>query len=424
LACVLPSTIRDIFVMNKHLKFALYTLLTFSSALHALTPDERLLAAAEAGDLIGIAQALADGANIEAKTHNGLTPLHLLATHDNHLDALAFLLAHDANIEARCKEGKTPLHVAAYMGNVDALDLLLAHGANIEAQDNFSGIPRGRTPLHIAATKGYVGAINLLLTRGANIAAREKDGWTPLHLATCFDRVNAINLLLAHDAHVEAQTDNGGTPLRLAVQLLINPGQVNTIALLLAHGAGTHIPIDITQIRWWNDDLSAEEFQLIKHMITLAQTTTHAQFIALQAQHMNLKPTLDQYSDMVQTTFDNLYNEALTRTSRSLTGQAFRVIRTVARTQPKTIMPDPNDFSSFYLGDGTDLDWLHVSALAKLKARQEENQNALPSALEIAPASSLPDDFEAPKRKRDEENNTAQESSQKKNSWFLSCQIQ
>jgi hypothetical protein len=358
--------------MNKHLKLTLYTLLAFSNAIHAETPNQQLFRAAIQNNVAAATAALANGANIKAAY--------------NH---------------------RTPLHEAAFFGNVDVITLLLARNADIEIQDN-----DGCTPLHLAACHSNINAMALLLDHGANINSSNRYGATPLNWAAFFSNINTMTLLLNRGATLEAQDTNGDTPLNFAIDY----GDVEATALLLSRGA---LSIKTPAPWWWNRAHLSSEQRLIKHMIAIAQATTKAQFIALQAQQAQLQPFFDQQSDIIQANINFLYQEALTRTSHSLASQAFRVVRKAVRTQPKTNTPDPNTFSSYYLGDGTDLDWIHANALAQLKAQQQENQNALP----IAPASSLPDDFEAPKRKRDDENK-AQQSHKKKTNWFPSCEVQ
>lgn len=51
---------------------------------------------------------------------------------------IGVLLDHGANIEARTTDGKTPLIVAVDEGHLEAAQLLLDRGADIEAKTNVS----------------------------------------------------------------------------------------------------------------------------------------------------------------------------------------------------------------------------------------------------------------------------------------------
>src|SRR5688572_31132833 len=72
------------------------------------------------------------------------------------------LLAHGADVNARSKTGRTPLHVAAaYPGTLDTVRLLVARGADITAQD------QGRaTPLTLATRSSDVEVVRYLVGRG------------------------------------------------------------------------------------------------------------------------------------------------------------------------------------------------------------------------------------------------------------------
>ena len=50
------------------------------------------------------------GANIESKTNDGYTPLHL-ACFDGYLDIIQYLISQGANIESKTQERYTPLHI-------------------------------------------------------------------------------------------------------------------------------------------------------------------------------------------------------------------------------------------------------------------------------------------------------------------------
>ncbi|MBA3954492.1 ankyrin repeat domain-containing protein [Candidatus Dependentiae bacterium] len=69
------------------------------------------------------------------------------------------LLQAGANPNAVTYRGYTPLHWAANRGLTDMAQLLLDKGANVNATDHRFGY----TPLHIAASSGYTELAQLLL---------------------------------------------------------------------------------------------------------------------------------------------------------------------------------------------------------------------------------------------------------------------
>lgn len=85
------------------------------------------------------------GADIEAKSKNGMTPLHFATYAYFNVDDLCTL---GADTDAKDEDGMTPLHHAVIRGRMDSVGLLCAHGANVEAIDRY-----GSTPLELAIYK-------------------------------------------------------------------------------------------------------------------------------------------------------------------------------------------------------------------------------------------------------------------------------
>ena len=73
------------------------------------------------------------------------------------------LIAAGANIEAPSPDGWTPLHAAVGFGSRRALAILIQHGANVNVVD-----ARGDSPLLTATALGHFETVNLLLLHGAN----------------------------------------------------------------------------------------------------------------------------------------------------------------------------------------------------------------------------------------------------------------
>ena len=78
------------------------------------------------------------------------------------------LLARGANVNAKSSDGKSPLHRAAEKGHVDVAEMLLVHFAKINAEDK-----DGVTPLHWATLGGHQATVELLLAHGADVTAQE-----------------------------------------------------------------------------------------------------------------------------------------------------------------------------------------------------------------------------------------------------------
>jgi len=88
------------------------------------------------------------------------------------------LIERGADVEAKTNDGHTPLHWASRNNRIEIAKLLLDRGADVKAKDDW-----GKTPLHRASWNNHIEIAELLLNRGANLEAKDNDGWTPLDLA-------------------------------------------------------------------------------------------------------------------------------------------------------------------------------------------------------------------------------------------------
>ena len=168
-----------------------------------------------------VTRCLDAGANIEARTEYGETPLYVAAWSSDSPAVVKALIDAGANIEARDESGKTPLHLAVFNFKSDSLAVvkaLIDAGANIEARDE-----SGKTPLHLAVfnfKSDSLAVVKALIDAGANIEAREKLlGQTPLHWAAfkfSSDSPAVVKALIDAGANIEARDEFGKTPWDLA----------------------------------------------------------------------------------------------------------------------------------------------------------------------------------------------------------------
>ena len=147
---------------------------------------------------------LGQGMDVQERTREGSTLLHLAAQGSLDERSLALLTAKGLAIDARNSDGRQPIHFASPR----SLPVLLAAGADIDAQDQ-----DGRTPLHLAAFEGRADAVALLLQRQASQFTRDRQGRTPLHLAALKQCEACIDALIAAGA-VLADRDNEGRTAR------------------------------------------------------------------------------------------------------------------------------------------------------------------------------------------------------------------
>jgi len=181
--------------------------------------------AAYTGDLIGIKSLLEKDAPMDSL--EGLTLLHAAAA-GGHTDVAEYLIAEGFEATATTEDNKTtPLHLAAASGHEEVATLLIDKGANVNAEDR-----RGRTPLYLAAQDGDIEVAQALLAEGADPNQENSNGATPLQVAAGNGHRVIAELLIEAGAEVNQEDSEGETPLyqaawnghRAIAELLIEAG--------------------------------------------------------------------------------------------------------------------------------------------------------------------------------------------------------
>jgi ankyrin repeat protein len=204
-----------------------------------------LMYAAAHGSLEMMRQLLAAGADAKAK--NNLESTALMWCTAN-LDKVRLLVEKGANVNARSKQGRSPLVIAAaHDGNVEVLRLLIARGADVKAP----GAAGANAALIAASGANDIAMVKLLIEHGADAKAKDPAGFTALIDAAGYGNLEAVKLLLARGADVNAQSEpsrgrpvkNGPigigslTPLLMAV----TAGNPEIVRLLLDAGADINV---------------------------------------------------------------------------------------------------------------------------------------------------------------------------------------
>jgi ankyrin repeat protein len=132
------------------------------------------------------------GASVSAASNVGLTALHFAIEYNNAAVVRA-LLSRGADPNAPTRTGKTPLHYAALVREgVDNIIALLDAGADIDEESD-----DGMTALMLAAREAHAAAVELLLERGAAVDVRSVNGDTALSLAQAREDKGTIEILVA-----------------------------------------------------------------------------------------------------------------------------------------------------------------------------------------------------------------------------------
>lgn len=196
---------------------------------------------------------VAKGADVNAASKAGRTPILSAASSPSGAGAMKFLLDHGADPKARDRAGFnllipaaaadaslagllidkgldlklsadeggfTPLHIASGAGNLPSAKLLLSKGANPNAANTFGGKVKygdiqlkGITPLMLASTLGTPEMVNTLLDAGANVNAQDVRGMTPLMYALSTENQNVAvaKVLIARGAKLDVKSGTGET---------------------------------------------------------------------------------------------------------------------------------------------------------------------------------------------------------------------
>jgi uncharacterized protein len=217
-------------------------------------------------DLAAVNALLARGADVNAPTRYGVTPLGLAALNSN-TEIVRKLLDAGANANAATSGGDTALMTAARVGSVDAVTLLLSSGARVDAKTS----PRGQTALIWAVTENHADVVKLLVAHGADVnihtavtmrrgeyvparagfaagpgILRQRalptadGGMTPLLFAVRDGNREMMRLLIELGADINQTSGNHTSPLLIA---LLN-GQVGLATDLLARGANPNAADD------------------------------------------------------------------------------------------------------------------------------------------------------------------------------------
>ena len=186
-----------------------------------------ILGAAGRGPLDLVQTLLEHGADVDARTKDGLTPLAIAANLSD-ADLVKCLIDKGSNVNAKDNSGQTPLMYAAISGRAEFVELLLAAGANIDAKDG-----AGNTALMHAIRQGDEDVIITLLNAGAGIQFRNKEGKTALMNAAESGSLTTVEALLNKGAKVDVRDNDGRSPLVFAV----STGRSEIVQLLRAAGS-------------------------------------------------------------------------------------------------------------------------------------------------------------------------------------------
>ena len=293
-----------------------------------------------AHDLAKVRLLVAKGADVNARSKQGRTPLIVAASHDGSSEVVKFLLDKGADISARDGTGTTALVAAAEANDTATVRLLLQKGADVNAQGFLYtlAIP-GQTALMNAAANGNVDAIRLLLAKDAGINAsgaagglQVKNGpialgsFTPLLLAATYSSPEAVKLFLDAGAKVNVQDVRGMTPLMLAVAS--DRADPAVVRMLLDKGADPAIPSRLGENSLdWARKFGDPEVMKLLHI----ESAPAAAVLQPSAEHKfgSAKEAVEKGISVLQQTSGSFFREGgcVACHAQNLTGMAVSVAR-------------------------------------------------------------------------------------------------
>ena len=174
--------------------------------------DLALIAAAEKGDLDGVAKAMRAGASIKATDAHGRNAV-LAAAYGNHVPVALLLMAAGSDVNAKDDQENSAFLIAGAEGYTDIVRLSLRSGADLKSTNR-----QGGTALIPAAHHGHVDTVRELVKAGVPVDHVNKLGWTALLEAIILGDgspkyTEIVRMLVAGKADVNLADRDGVTPL-------------------------------------------------------------------------------------------------------------------------------------------------------------------------------------------------------------------
>ncbi|OJJ15934.1 hypothetical protein BKI52_37075 [marine bacterium AO1-C] len=159
------------------------------------TPGDKLLRAASKGDIEGMKEQLAQGADINYRS-SGVLALEqtalMKAAKNGHLEAVKFLIAKGADISKGNSGNENPITLAAEKNHAEVVLYLIEKGEDVNYQETNYGM----TALHHAAKNGNRELAEKLVAKGADMKKLSKLEETPFGVAVFYKNLGVANFFL------------------------------------------------------------------------------------------------------------------------------------------------------------------------------------------------------------------------------------
>ncbi|MBN1159600.1 MAG: ankyrin repeat domain-containing protein [Bacteroidales bacterium] len=189
--------------------------------------DFQLILASDRGDSVRVNELIDFGADVNATTYQGVTPL-MYASQNGHLTVVRMLISNGADPDRQSLQGTTALISAVRAGWIETAEFLIRNGADPDLPDK-----RMATPLMQAVAENRYYITDMLLYYGADADSRDRTGISALMLACREGKYDIAELLVNHGADVNAADERGRTVLHFATM----NGNADLMDVLIASGA-------------------------------------------------------------------------------------------------------------------------------------------------------------------------------------------
>ncbi|XP_055037404.2 SH3 and multiple ankyrin repeat domains protein 1 [Misgurnus anguillicaudatus] len=160
----------------------------------------------------GIQILVLNGAHMDFRSRDGLTPPHK-AVRAHNQSALLALLSMGASPDYRDRCGLTPLyHSVLTGGDTSCCETLLYYRAQLGVRDE-----NGWDESHQACQHGFAQHLEHLLFYGADTTSQNASGNTALHICALYNKESCMRVLLYRGANKEIKNKHGQTPFQVAV---------------------------------------------------------------------------------------------------------------------------------------------------------------------------------------------------------------
>ncbi|XP_063417381.1 uncharacterized protein LOC134699914 [Mytilus trossulus] len=198
--------------------------------------NEKLITAAQNGDIEDLELSLQNGADIEYQGVSGWSAL-MWAARRGHLEICRLLIGRGCKIDITQGDGETALMWAAYRGHLEICRLLIDRGCKIDiiARD-------GRTALHYAAQFGHLQITRYLVEQGgASPLVTTHKGRTPYDLAAERMKEEVMEYLQTvmseKSSGVTAEQGREGNMVPTEIKLMADKRSIDLYLKLLESGS-------------------------------------------------------------------------------------------------------------------------------------------------------------------------------------------